>query len=291
MRGTRLLSGAVTCAILAFAVAWPQARQPQEQGWAVRASLSNPNGKLYNNAKQKLLDGKQIYGFTISKLDVDLYCEAAKHWDFIWFEMQHSTMSYQDVEKMLVACPRPAATPILRVPDALEGTIQKATDLGMLGIVVPTVDTVEKAVQAARYARYPPEGRRSSGTGQAASLWGVNGINYRETINDNMLVLVQLETPESAWNAYNISQVPGIDVVMGSNGDMRNFSGFAPTDPRYIEFFNHIHDAVLKAGKFLAVVTTTYSKPGPPGVGRQDYADWRMMYSGPAFDGYEPPER
>ena len=37
----------------------PAAQQPQ--GWAVRASLSNPSAKLYNNAKQKLLDGKQIF--------------------------------------------------------------------------------------------------------------------------------------------------------------------------------------------------------------------------------------
>ncbi len=37
----------------------------------------------------------------------------------------------------------------------------------------------EKAMLAARYARYPPDGRRSVGAGQATSIWGVNGINYR----------------------------------------------------------------------------------------------------------------
>ena len=82
---------------------------PQQQGWAVRASLSNPSAKLYNNAKQKLLDGKQIFTYTISRLDVKLYCEVAQHYDYIWFEMQHSTMSYRDVEEMIAACPRPPA--------------------------------------------------------------------------------------------------------------------------------------------------------------------------------------
>src|SRR5215207_4881069 len=169
-----------------------QVAASQQQGWAVRAGLSNPNAKLYNNAKQKLLEGKQIFTYTISRLDVKLYCEVAQHYDYIWFEMQHSTMSYRDVEEMIAACPRPPATPVIRVPDEFESSIQKATDIGALGIVVPTVDTVEKAIAAAKFARYPPHGRRSMGAGQATSMWGVNGINYRDTINDNMLVIAQM---------------------------------------------------------------------------------------------------
>jgi 2-keto-3-deoxy-L-rhamnonate aldolase RhmA len=280
------------CALLSVALIQGQgqsAPQRREQGWAVRQSLNDPSAKLYNNVKQKLLDGKQVSCFTISKLDVKLYCEASKHYDYIWFEMQHSTMSFRDVEEMIAACPRPIATPIIRLPDASEGNIQKATDIGALGIDIPTVDTPEQAMQAARYARFPPEGRRSQGAGQAASIWGVNGVDYRKTINDNMLVIVQIETPVGAWNAYPIAAQPGVDVVLASNGDMTNFSGYAQSDPRYQELFTQIHDGVLRAGKFLGAVTPSYGKPGPPGVGRPDFADWRLFYNGPSFDGWQPP--
>src|SRR5258706_3054092 len=81
----------------------PQARP---QGWAVRQSLSDPNARLYNNVKQKLLDGKQVFTFGIYKLDVPLYCESAKHYDYLWFEMQHRTMSFAAVEQMIAALPR-----------------------------------------------------------------------------------------------------------------------------------------------------------------------------------------
>ncbi len=295
MRAGRLLRASALGAVLTLSVTWAQAQRgqapgaSQPQGWAVRASLSNPSARLYNNAKQKLLDGKQIFTYTISRLDVKLYCEVAQHYDYIWFEMQHSTMSYRDVEEMIAACPRPIATPVIRVPDEFESSIQKATDIGALGIVVPTVDTVEKALASARFARFPPQGRRSQGGGQAPSIWGVNGVNYRESINDNMLVIVQIETPVGVANAYDIAMVPGVDVLLGSNGDMTNFSGLAPTDPEYQAMFTRIHDATLKAGKFLGAVTATYAKPGPPGVGRADFADWRLFYNGPAFDGYQPP--
>ena len=78
-------------------------------------------------------------------------------------------------------------------------------------------------------------------------------------------------------------------VVLGSNGDMTNFSGLQPDHPEYQNYFTKIHDATLRAGKFLGAVTATYAKAGPPGVGRADFADWRLFYNGPSFDGYQPP--
>ncbi len=80
-------------------------------GTAVSAFAQNPltekpKGPLYNTAKQKLLEGKQVFSFTQSKADPAGYCESAKHYDFTWFEMQHSTLEFKDIEAMIAACPR-----------------------------------------------------------------------------------------------------------------------------------------------------------------------------------------
>ena len=80
--------------------------------------------KLYNNAKQKLLEGKILSSYTIGKPDAALYCEVAKHYHFVWFEMQHSTMSSADIEKMIAACPHCIATQMVRIADELESSIQ-----------------------------------------------------------------------------------------------------------------------------------------------------------------------
>src|SRR5205814_3526476 len=102
---------------------------------------------------------------------------------------------------MMFACRGAAATPFIRVPDATESEIQKATDIGALGIIVPTVDTVEKAEAAVKWSKYPPVGRRSMGGGQHAALWG---SDYRQTINDNMMVVIMIETPLGVANAEEI---------------------------------------------------------------------------------------
>src|SRR5579864_2012261 len=247
------------------------------------STVPHPSAKLYNTAKQKLLDGKQIFSYTITRLDPELYCQAAAHYDFIWLEMQHSTMTWADLEKMIAACPGVGA-PMIRLPDELESTIQHATDIGAIGMIEPTVDTVEKAQAVARFAKYPPEGRRSQGGGQAPRIWGSFGP-YRQTINDNMLVVVMIETPVGVANAYDIARTPGVDVVLAANTDLGNFSGYAPDSAEYQEMVKRIHDATIKAGKFLGATNPAYAK------GRPDSADFRMLQNGPSFDGWQPPNR
>ena len=239
--------------------------------------------KLYNTAKQKLLDGKQVFSYTVSQLDPELYCEAARHYDYIWLEMQHSTMTWADLEKMIATCPG-VGVPMIRLPDEFESTIQHATDIGAIGMIEPTVDTVEKAQAVVRYSRYPPEGRRSMGRNQAGTVWGAFGP-YRQTINDNMLVVVMIETPVGVANAYDIARVPGVDVVIAANTDLGNFSGYSPKSPEYQDMVKKIHDAAIKAGKFFGATDPSYAK------GRPDSADFRFLQNGPSFDGWQPPKR
>jgi 2-keto-3-deoxy-L-rhamnonate aldolase RhmA len=257
-------------------------------GWAVKAYMENPNQKLYNTAKQKLLDGKQVFSHTISRFDVDAYCQQAPHYDFTWFEMQHSTMRFDEVEKMVAACPRVGATPILRIPDALEGNAQKAMDIGMLGIIVPTVDDAIEAREAARYARFPPTARRSSGGGQATNLWTPlvpSGSSFRQSINDNMLVIVMIETLEGVDNALEIAAQPGVDVVIQGNNDLQSFSGFQLNDDRYQDLLTRVRDATYQAGKFWGNANFNYA------TGNRLSADSRFHQNGPAHDGWVKPTR
>src|SRR5258708_22241446 len=115
-----------------LAVALPGATvQAQQQG-----QVAKP--KLYNTTKQKLLEGKQVFSFTQSRMDIAGYCESAKHYDFTWFEMQHSTLEFKDVEAMIAGCPHAGAIPMVRLPDAQEWHIQHATDIGALRVIIPT---------------------------------------------------------------------------------------------------------------------------------------------------------
>ena len=255
-------------------------------GWQVKATMDAATPRpLYNRAKERLLQDRQITSYTIASYDPELYCEVGKHFDYIWFEMQHSTMSYDEVRRMLLACPRVGAAPMVRMPDALESSIQKATDLGALGIIVPTVDDALEARDAARFSRYPPFGRRSAGGGAYRELWNMPGLNYRATINDNMLVTVMIETLEGVAMAEEIAATHGVDVVMIGNNDLSSFSGWSQHDPRYQDAIIKVHDAALKYGKFYGNAGEQYL------TGYTVSADTRMVQNGPACDGWRRPGR
>src|SRR5260370_34315242 len=151
----------------------PVPLDPRGWGWMTKSYVSaNLKRPFYNRAKEMLFSDKQVTSYTISAFDPEFYCEVSKHYAFVWFEMQHSTMTWDKLAKMIAACPGPdGAAPMIRMPDQLESSVQKATDLGAIGLIFPTIRDGNQALEAARYSRFPPFGRRSTGSGQAASVW------------------------------------------------------------------------------------------------------------------------
>lgn len=210
-------------------------------GWAQQS------GKLYNTTKQKMIEGKKVIGGTVTSNDPDIYCAMANAgFDYLWIEMQHSPLTYQETARMIRACKGAPAIPFIRVPDATEGDIQKAMDIGALGIIIPMVETVEKAKAAVKFANYPPAGKRSQGGGQYGALWG---DHYRQTANQNLVIVAMIESPAGVAIADQIAGVDGVDAVFIASTDLSSFSGKKQGDPEYEALVTRAKNAILAAGK------------------------------------------
>ena len=211
-----------------------------------------PDGQqpeIWNPAKRKLLDGDPLIGGTVRSTDPRTYCAtAAAGYDFIWVEMQHEATSWEQVARFWRTCPGPAA-PGVRVAYADEREIQHATDMGATVISVPTVDTVEEAQEAINWTYFPPIGRRSFGGGQGASeIWNDVPGGYRQTWNDNVVLILMIETLEGVENAREIAKLPGVSALFAAAGDLGNFSGFAEGDPEYEALITEVATAAKEAG-------------------------------------------
>jgi 2-keto-3-deoxy-L-rhamnonate aldolase RhmA len=203
----------------------------------------------FNTVMTKLAEGKQVVGGTVSSADVDIYCAmAGAGFDFLWIEMQHSALTYAQVATMIRACPGPAI-PFIRVPDATEGDIQKAVDIGALGVIVPMVDTLAKIENAIKFAMYPPLGKRSQGGGQYGALWG---RDYRRLANDNIMMVAMIENPQGVEIVDEIAGLEHVDVIFAASTDLSSFSGLRQGDPAYEALVTRIKDETLAAGKYLA---------------------------------------
>jgi 2-keto-3-deoxy-L-rhamnonate aldolase RhmA len=220
--------------------------------WKYGPAFDAPQGaKVWNPVKLKMMDGGKVTGGTLfSATDPATYCAMANAgYDFIWTEMQHDQHDWQAVARMWRTCPTAKAVPGVRVAYTDEREIQHALDAGALVVVVPTVDTVEEAIEARNWTYFPPLGRRSNGGGQAfdASMWGNVPGGYRNTINDNVVLILMIETLEGLKNADEIAKVPGVTAVFAASGDLGNFSGYRQGTPDYERAINIVHDAAIKA--------------------------------------------
>src|SRR5438045_7677482 len=123
-------------------------------------------------------------------------------------------------------------------------------DRGDLVVVIPTVRSVEEGKAARDWTMFPPLGKRSLGGGQAFDpvMWGGVPGGYRNTINDNVVLIEMIETIEGVKNAREIAAIPGVTAVFAASGDLGNFSGYRQGSPDYERAINIVHDAAIKAG-------------------------------------------
>jgi 4-hydroxy-2-oxoheptanedioate aldolase len=146
---------------------------------------------------------------------------------------------------MIWACRGAPAIPFIRVPSATEGDIQKATDIGALGIIIPMVDDIDEIRDAVRFAHYPPMGVRSQGGGQYGGLYGGD---YRRAANDNILIVAMVENPAGVELADEIANVEGVDIVFVASSDLSSFTGLRQGDPGYEALVTRTKDATIAAG-------------------------------------------
>lgn len=183
-----------------------------------------------NQTKQKLADGKAVFGGIIASHAPDqVELLGAIGYDFVMIDAEHGPMSLTEIEDMVRAAEIFEITPLVRVVDHADETILRVLDRGVQGIIVPHVNTRAEAESIARAARYYPDGTRGVGSGRAHDYGiGMSRADSTRWINDNTLVVAMCEEVEAIDNLDEILQVPGIDVVHVASSDLTQSMGYPP---------------------------------------------------------------
>ena len=237
-----------------------------EKSWKYGHAFDAPsNAKIWNPVMIKMMKGEKVTGGTVFSTDSpETYCAMANAgYDFIWTEMQHDSRNWQDVARMWAACPHAKAVPGVRVAYTNEREEQHAMDSGALVLVIPTVRSVQEGTEARNWAMFPPLGSRSLGGGQAFGndFWGKVPGGYRNTINQNLVLIEMIETVGGAMEAKQIAAIPGVTAVFAASGDLGNFSGYKRGDPDYERLINIVHDAAIDAHKRLCGPIAWLNRP------------------------------
>ena len=170
---------------------------------------------------------------------------------FPWLtvDMEHSPIGIEQAANLFGAIAEAGCVPLARVPRGTHENIKRVLDAGAWGIVVPMVNTVDEAKLAIAAAKYPPVGNRSIGGGLHALNFDATAGDYYKRANDEILVVLQTESPLGVQNAEAIYSLPGVDAIFVGPNDltfnMKTPDGVDPT-PDQLEA---MLQRVLAAGK------------------------------------------
>ena len=145
---------------------------------------------------------------------------------FEWMALdcEHGEAEDRDISDFCRALHQFNCIPLVRVKENAVLPIRRALDLGAMGVIVPLVNTAADASKAVVAAKYPPEGVRGFAF-HRGNNWGMDFAEYVNIANNNIAVIVMIESKEAVDNIDEILKVNGVDGVFIGPYDMSGSYG------------------------------------------------------------------
>ncbi|NIR12665.1 MAG: 2,4-dihydroxyhept-2-ene-1,7-dioic acid aldolase, partial [Desulfobacterales bacterium] len=161
--------------------------------------------------KSKLAKGQLTLGSWIT-LAHPAVAEIMSRAGFDWLavDLEHSVITIREAEELVRLVELSGVSPLVRLSANDPVQIKRVMDAGAHGVIVPMVNSTSDAEKAVKAVRYPPEGTRGVGLARAQG-YGSSFERYREWLNRESVVIVQVEHIESVNNLEAILAVDAID--------------------------------------------------------------------------------
>ncbi len=175
-----------------------------------------------NQLRQRLQQGDVVLGQMVLELFTPGIGPmlAACGMEFVIFDMEHGRCDISLLAEMIASCRGSDIVPIARIPDVSFRPLSRVLDIGVRGVMVPRVETREQAQDIVAQLKYAPQGRRGVALGIAHDLYQAGDRNIFTKINEEIVVILLLETEKAFENLDDIISVPGVDIAWMGHYDL-----------------------------------------------------------------------
>ena len=208
-----------------------------------------------NTFKQALKQGRPQIGLWITLADAyAIEALAGTGFDWLLIDGEHAPNDLRSVLGQLQAVAAYPVHPIVRPVIGDVPLIKQLLEIGAQTLLVPIVETAEQAARMVAATRYPPRGIRGVGSSMArSSRWsGVEG--YMKVADEQMCVLLQVETTKGIEHLGAIAATDGVDGVFFGPADLAASMGL-PGQTAHPQ----VHQTILEG---IAVVKAAGKAPG-----------------------------
>lgn len=209
---------------------------------------------MKNNLKRKMLTDNPVLG-TFMKLSdptvVEIFGLAG--FDFVILDLEHGPNSFETCQNLIRAAQLRGMTPIIRIYANEPALIQRALDIGALGVQVPQINTRAEALKLVSAAKFAPGGERGLCRYVRAADYSSRDKNeYFQSANDETMVIAHIEGLEGFQNLDEIL-TSGLDIIFIGPYDLSSSMGIPGQvdDARVVEKIKEICKKAETAGVLI----------------------------------------
>ena len=173
--------------------------------------------------KAALRAGKTVLGTMLTELHSPGACRLVQQagYEFVIFDTEHNRPGVETISWLLRAGKDIGLPVIVRAPGFEGQWPTRYLDLGAAGNLFPRAETAEEAEKLIRMIKYPPWGARGLGTSTGHDDYQAKpAVEFTTWANENLFVVMQLETEKGWANRDEIFSVPGIDATFIGPNDL-----------------------------------------------------------------------
>jgi 2-keto-3-deoxy-L-rhamnonate aldolase RhmA len=196
--------------------------------------------------KRKIESGEVCFGTGITFSDPTVTEALCTDLDFVWIDMEHTSLSLESVQAHLLATKGSSTTGLVRVQWNDPVLIKPVLDIGADGIIVPMVRNADDARRAVMACLYPPDGIRGFGPRRPSNYGRDFGRDFCNTANEAIIVIVQIEHVDAIENIDEIIRVPGVTGLVFGPYDLSGSLGHM-AEPNHPDVVRAIESVIAKA--------------------------------------------
>ena len=212
-----------------------------------------------NKTKQKLQQGLPIYGVIATSDDPQLAeLFGLSGFDYYILDAEHGLIDPTQAINVIRACERTNITPLVRIGSKDPKLVLQYLDAGMLGVMMPGLESVEEVKMLVEAVKYQPVGKRGVGLSRASGYMAYTSEapKYIQFANENTMVIIQFEDEKLLPEFEAMCSVQGVDACIIGPRDLSLNMGF-PDGPNHPEVQEVIDKAIaiMKKANITAGIT------------------------------------
>ncbi len=176
-----------------------------------------------NKVKRALQEGKSVVGTMVSEFRDPCVAQvlAAAGLDYFIMDMEHGSYSLETIADMAGMARLAGIMPFMRVPDHAYPWLCRPLDSGVMGLMVPRIESRAQVEEVVRCIKYPPVGKRGCSVSARQVEFGAAPVqDWLAWANAQTLLIVQIEEKAAIEDLEGIVSVPGVDVALVGPADL-----------------------------------------------------------------------